>query len=314
MSFPAFLAFPGQGSQHLCMLSKGGVSDIALSSSYKHVLEFCSDLISHDAYKVIEDGPEDLLNKTSITQPLLVLCSYLHFEKLINSIDLNLELMAGHSLGEYSALVAANSISITEALKLVRKRGEFMEIAPSGSMSAIIGLEKDLISDICSEVSVDNNFHVQCANLNSPNQTVISGHDDAVNKALKLCSDKGAKRSINLKVSIASHSMLMTKAAEEFEQALKKIEFKMPNTKILHNVSVDSATSIEDLHSLLVSQLYSPVRWVEICEYIQSMNLTIIECGPGKVLSGLFKSNKLEKYFSTSDEEFYEKIKSWITI
>jgi len=308
MSFSAFLAFPGQGSQHLTMLTKGGIADIALSSSYSHALECCSDLISLDAYKLMEEGPEDLINRTSITQPLLVLCSYLHFEKLINSIDINLESMAGHSLGEYSALVAANSISITEALKLVRKRGELMEMAPSGSMSAIIGLEKDIIAEICSDVSISDDSHVQCANLNSPNQTVISGHDDAVNRAQNLCSEKGAKRSIKLKVSIASHSKLMSKAAEEFKQSLKTVEFKMPDIRIIHNVSAESATSLEDLHSLLVSQLCSPVRWVEICKYIHMMNLPIIECGPGKVLSGLFKSNKLENYFSTSDEEFYEKI------
>ena len=308
MSFSAFLAFPGQGSQHLSMLSKGGIADIALSSSYSQALECCSDLISLDAYKLIEEGPEELINRTSITQPLLVLCSYLHFEKLINSIDITLESLAGHSLGEYSALIAANSISITEALKLVRKRGELMEMAPRGSMSAIMGLKKDLISEICSDVSAGDDSHVQCANLNSPNQTVISGHDDAVNRAQNLCSEKGAKGSIKLKVSIASHSKLMSKAAEEFEQSLKKIKFQMPDIKILHNVSAESATSLEDLHSLLVSQLYSPVRWVEICKYIYSMKLPVIECGPGNVLSGLFKSNKLENYYSSSDEEFYEKI------
>jgi [acyl-carrier-protein] S-malonyltransferase len=290
------------------MLSKGGIEDIALSSSYSHAIECCSDLISLDAFKLIEKGPEDLINRTSITQPLLLLCSYLHFEKLINSIDITLESLAGHSLGEYSALIAANSISITEALKLVRKRGELMEMAPRGSMFAIMGLEKDLISEICSDVSAGDDSHVQCANLNSPNQTVISGHDDAVNRAQNLCSEKGAKGSIKLKVSIASHSKLMSKAAEEFEQSLKKIKFQMPDIKILHNVSAESATSLEDLHSLLVSQLYSPVRWVEICKYIYSMKLPVIECGPGNVLSGLFKSNKLENYYSSSDEEFYEKI------
>ena len=148
MSFSAFLAFPGQGSQHLSMLSKGGIEKIALSSEYSNAIECCSDLISHDAYKLIEEGPEDLINQTSITQPLLVLCSYLHYHQLLNSINVTPTYLAGHSLGEYSALVAANSISITEALKLVRKRGELMEMAPSGSMSAIIGLEKDLIAEI----------------------------------------------------------------------------------------------------------------------------------------------------------------------
>jgi len=311
MSSSAFLAFPGQGSQHLSMLSKGGILDIALSSKYSQALECCSELISHDVLKLIEEGPEDLINKTSITQPLLVLCSYLHYNKLVNSIDISPTYMAGHSLGEYSALVAANSISITEALQLVRKRGELMELAPTGSMSAIMGLEQDVISEICLIASHGNNSHVQCANLNSPNQTVISGHDDAVERAQDLCISEGAKRSIKLKVSIASHSKLMVEAADEFKNTLNTVEFNMPDTKIIHNVSVDSVSLPEDIPSLLISQLHSPVRWVETCHFISTLNLPIIECGPGKVLSGLFKANKLENYFSSSDEDFYEKINNY---
>ena len=311
MSFSAFLAFPGQGSQRLSMLSDGGISDLALSQEFSHALECCSDLISHDAFKLIEEGPEELLNQTSITQPLLVLCSYLHFNKLINSINVTPAYLAGHSLGEYSALVAGNSITIIEALKLVRKRGELMELAPNGSMSAIMGLEKDIVAEICATASDGPDSHVQCANLNSPMQTVISGHDDAVERAQVLCSSKGAKRSIKLKVSIASHSMLMQDAAKEFQQSLNDIEFNMPDTKIIHNVSVDSVSLPQDIPPLLVSQLHSPVRWVETCNFIATKNLPIIECGPGKVLSGLFKANKLENYFSSSDIEFYEKINNY---
>ena len=311
MSFSAFLAFPGQGSQHLSMLSAGGISDIALSKEFSYALECCSDLISHDAFKLIEEGPEELINQTSITQPLLVLCSYLHFNKLINSINMTPTYMAGHSLGEYSALVAGNSITIIEALKLVRKRGELMELAPNGSMSAIMGLDQDIIGEICASVSHGPDSHVQCANLNSPNQTVISGHNDAVERAQELCISKGAKRSIKLKVSIASHSMLMQNASNEFQQSLNDIQFKMPDTKIIHNVSVKSVSSSEDIAPLLVSQLHSPVRWVETCNLISTLNLPIIECGPGKVLSGLFKANKLQNYLSSSDVEFYEKINNY---
>ena len=311
MSFSAFLAFPGQGSQHQSMLSKGGISDLALSSEYSHALECCSDLISHDAFKLIEEGPEELINRTSITQPILILCSYLHFNKLVNTVDITPTYIAGHSLGEYSALVAANSISITEALKLVRKRGELMESAPNGSMSAIMGLDNNVISEICLIASHGDNSHVQCANLNSPNQTVISGHDDAVIRAQDLCIAKGAKRAIKLKVSIASHSKLMLSAADEFQKTLECVTFKMPDINIIHNVSVNSSTSSKDIPSLLVSQLYSPVRWVETCNFVSKLNLPIIECGPGKVLSGLFKGNKLENYFSVTDEEFYEKINNY---
>ena len=308
MSFSAFLAFPGQGSQHLSMLSMGGILDIATSSEYLEVLDCCNELISHDSIKLIEEGPENLLHETSITQPLLVLCSYLHYQKLINVVDINPLYFAGHSLGEYSALVAANSISIVDALKLVRRRGELMELAPSGSMSAIMGLDQDMIAEICSSSSKDESSHVQCANLNSPNQTVISGHDDAVERAQDLCIAKGAKRSIKLKVSIASHSSLMLDAADKFEQSLNDVEFNMPNTKIIHNVTVDSVSSPLDIPPLLISQLHSPVRWVETCELISTLDLPIIECGPGKVLSGLFKANKLYGYYSVSEEDFYEKM------
>ena len=311
MSLSAFLAFPGQGSQHISMLSNGGIKDIALSSEYSQVMEYCSELISHDVFKLIEEGPEDLLSQTSITQPILVLCSYLHFEKLINSIDITPTYLAGHSLGEYSALVAGNSITIIEALKLVRKRGELMELAPSGSMSAIMGLNEDIIAELCIAASNSDNSHVQCANLNSPNQTVISGHDDAIERAQELCTSKGAKRAIKLKVSIASHSLLMKEAADEFQKTLNTVQFSMPDIKIIHNVSVDSVSSAQEISSLLVSQLYSPVRWVETCNFISSLDLPIVECGPGKVLSGLFKANKLENYFSSSDEEFYEKINNY---
>ena len=308
MSFSAFLAFPGQGSQHLSMFSKGGIEDIAHSSSYSQTVECCSDLISYDAYKLIEEGPEELINQTSITQPLLVLCSYLHYEKLINSIDINPKFLAGHSLGEYSALVAANSIHITDALMLVRKRGELMENAPSGSMSAIMGLDQDIIVNICSNISSKDDLHVQCANLNSHNQTVISGDNIAIEQAQKLCVEQGAKRAIKLNVSIASHSKLMINAAKDFEKILKKVDMKMPDKEIFHNVSVGRAHSIEELYELLVSQLYEPVRWVEICDQAKVLNLPIIECGAGKVLSGLFKNNGLENYYYSSDEEFYEKI------
>ena len=311
MSLSAFLAFPGQGSQHISMLSNGGIKDIALSSEYSQVMEYCSELISHDVFKLIEEGPEDLLSQTSITQPILVLCSYLHFEKLINSIDITPTYLAGHSLGEYSALVAGNSITIIEALNLVRKRGELMELAPSGSMSAIMGLNEDIIAELCIAASNSDNSHVQCANLNSPNQTVISGHDDAIERAQELCTSKGAKRAIKLKVSTASHSLLMKEAANEFQKTLNTVQFSMPDIKIIHNVSVDSVSSAQEIPPLLVSQLYSPVRWVETCNFISSLDLPIVECGPGKVLSGLFKANKLENYFSSSDEEFYEKINNY---
>jgi [acyl-carrier-protein] S-malonyltransferase len=311
MSLPAFLAFPGQGSQHLSMLSKGGILDTALSNSYKEAVECCSDLISHNAVQLIEDGPEELINKTSVTQPLLVLCSYLHHQNLQERLDINPICMAGHSLGEYSALVAADSISIFSALRLVRKRGELMESAPAGSMSAILGLECSLIEDLCVKASKGIESKVQCANINSPTQTVISGHQDAIERAQELCLERGAKRAIKLKVSIASHSPLMLEAANEFQQTIELIEVLMPKIPILHNISASKVDNIKDLKTALIAQLHSPVRWVETCIKISSLNLPVIECGPGKVLSGLFKANKVENYYSSSDDQFYEKISNY---
>ena len=302
--------FPGQGSQVIGM----GKNFYDKFDLVKKLFKEADDVLGIPLSRIISEGPKEELDLTSNTQPAIFLISYCIFQVVKKEFDINLnkaKYFAGHSLGEYSALVAANSISITEALKLVRKRGELMESAPNGSMSAIMGLDNNVISEICLIASHGDNSHVQCANLNSPNQTVISGHDDAVTRAQDLCITKGAKRAIKLKVSIASHSKLMLSAADEFKKTLESITFKMPDINIIHNVSVNSSSSSKDISSLLVSQLHSPVRWVETCNFISKLNLPIIECGPGKVLSGLFNGNKLENYFSVCDEEFYEKINNY---
>ena len=209
MSCPAAIVFPGQGSQHLNMLAQGSILDVAQSPEFSHLAELCSDLISIDFFDLIENGPEESLNKTSITQPVLLLVSYLHYQKLINHIEVDPIVFAGHSLGEYSALVAANSISIEDALQVVRKRGLLMEEAPTGSMAAILGLNISMIDELCQQVSMDASMQVQCANINSPTQTVISGSNEAVVRTQELCLQAGAKKAITLKVSIASHSPLM---------------------------------------------------------------------------------------------------------
>ncbi len=217
-------------------------------------------------------------------------------------------IFAGHSLGEYSALVAANSLGIEDGLKLVRKRGLLMEEAPSGSMAAILGLDLLSIEEICAQVSIDQSMQVQCANLNSPTQTVISGAIEAVTKAQELCLEAGAKRAITLKVSIASHSPLMESVQEEYHAFLSTIELKVPNVSVLHNVNNSICAMPDEIKNLLVQQLYSPVQWVNICKEISALCLPVIECGPGKVLGGLFKANGVNDYFSTADSNFYEKI------
>ena len=308
MSCPVAIVFPGQGSQHLNMLSQGSILDVAQSPEFFHLVELCSDLISIDFFDLIENGPEESLNKTSITQPVLLLVSYLHYQKLINHIEVNPIIFAGHSLGEYSALVAANSISIEDALRVVRKRGLLMEEAPTGSMAAILGLNISMIDELCQQVSMDASMQVQCANINSPTQTVISGSNEAVLRAQELCLQAGAKRAITLKVSIASHSPLMKVAKDEFYDFLSTIELKAPEISVLHNVTNQSSAEPSVIKNLLVQQLYSPVQWVNICRELVALNLPLIECGPSKVLSGLFKANGANDYFSTADSNFYEKI------
>ena len=302
------IVFPGQGSQHLNMLSQGAILDIAKSSEYSHLVELCSDLVSLDFIELIENGPEDSLNKTSITQPILLLTSFFHYQNLVNQTSVDPVIFAGHSLGEYSALIAANSLGIEDGLKLVRKRGLLMEEAPSGSMAAILGLDFLSIEDICEQVSIDQSMQVQCANLNSPSQTVISGSIEAVAKAQELCLEAGAKRAITLKVSIASHSPLMESVQEEYHAFLSTIEIKVPNVSVLHNVNNSICAMPDEIKNLLVQQLYSPVQWVNICKEISALCLPVIECGPGKVLGGLFKANGVNDYFSTADSNFYEKI------
>ena len=302
------IVFPGQGSQHLNMLSQGAILDIAKSSEYSHLVELCSDLVSLDFIDLVENGPEDSLNKTSITQPILLLTSFFHYQNLVNQTSVDPVIFAGHSLGEYSALVAANSLGIEDGLKLVRKRGLLMEEAPSGSMAAILGLDLLSIEEICEQVSIDQSMQVQCANLNSPSQTVISGSIEAVAKAQELCLEAGAKRAITLKVSIASHSPLMESVQEEYHAFLSTIELKVPNVSVLHNVNNSICAMPDEIKNLLVQQLYSPVQWVNICKEISALCLPVIECGPGKVLGGLFKANGVNDYFSTADSNFYEKI------
>lgn len=302
------IVFPGQGSQHLNMLSQGAILDIASSSEYSHLVELCSDLVSLDFIDLVENGPEDSLNKTSITQPILLLTSFFHYQNLLNQTSVDPVIFAGHSLGEYSALIAANSLEIEDGLKLVRKRGLLMEEAPSGSMAAILGLDFLSIEEICEQVSIDQSMQVQCANLNSPSQTVISGSIEAVAKAQELCLEAGAKRAITLKVSIASHSPLMESIQDEYHAFLSTIELKVPNVSVLHNVNNSICAIPDEIKNLLVQQLYSPVQWVNICKEISALCLPVIECGPGKVLGGLFKANGVNDYFSTADSNFYEKI------
>jgi len=297
------LVFPGQGSQSVGMLDDFKPEDI---SSIKPAL---SDL-PFDLIDIIQNDPDNLLNKTSITQPALLATSYLHYKKFLSLTDMRPDILAGHSLGEYSALVAADSIKLKNAISLVHKRGLFMESSQKGSMFAILNLDLSLIKDICNEVSLTTGLIVSPANINSPNQIVIAGNEEAALVVADRCKEAGAKRCIQLKVGAASHCMLMKAASESLLAELTLIHFNKLSIPIIHNYDASIDSSSINLVDKLTSQLTCPVKWIDTMNLIKEFNGIIIECGPGKVLSGLAKANGLDNILSTSSnnfkEEFYE--------
>ena len=293
------LVFPGQGSQSVGMLNDFSQDDI---SSIKPALtELPFDLID-----IIQNNPEDILNKTSIAQPALLATSYLHYKKFLSLTNTLPNIIAGHSLGEYSALVAADSINLKNAISLVHKRGLFMESSEKGSMFAILNLDLSFVIDICNDVSIATGLVVSPANINSPNQIVIAGNEEAAVIAADRCKEAGAKRCIQLKVGAASHCMLMKAASESLLAELNSIHFNELSIPIIHNYDVSIESSSINLVDKLTSQLTYPVKWIDTMNLIKEFNGIVIECGPGKVLSGLAKANGLDNILSTSSNNFKE--------
>ena len=293
------LVFPGQGSQSVGMLNDFSQDDI---SSIKPAL---TDL-PFDLIDIIKNDSEDLLNKTSITQPALLVTSYLHYKKFLLLTNTFPDIIAGHSLGEYSALVAADSIKLKNAISLVYKRGLFMESSEKGSMFAILNLDLSFVIDICNDVSIATGLIVSPANINSPNQIVIAGNEEAAVIAADRCKEAGAKRCIQLKVGAASHCMLMKAASESLLAELNLIHFNELSIPIIHNYDVSIESSSINLVDKLTSQLTYPVKWIDTMNLIKEFNGIVIECGPGKVLSGLAKANGLDNILSTSSNNFKE--------
>ena len=291
------LIFPGQGSQHLGMLSE------ELTYSHIDIINKSSDLLNFDIKSIINSDTDETLNKTSYTQPALLLTSYLYFLTFKKLSNIKPTLMAGHSLGEYSALVAADAIDFYDALKLVHRRGVLMEEAPNGLMAAIIGLDALVLHDICEEVSSQNNI-VSCANLNSPMQTVIAGTDSAVSKVCDIAKEKGAKRSIKLNVSVASHCLLMQKPAEIFNEFLEQISIAKPSINVIQNYSGEISEDELTIKSNLIKQLTGSVKWSHTMSKLKESNSLVIECGPGKVLSGIAKSNEINDILFMSSSNF----------
>jgi len=250
-----------------------------------------SDALGYDLWALVQNGPAEELNKTWQTQPALLAASVAIFRVWQQQGGKAPALMAGHSLGEYSALVSAGVINFADAIRLVELRGKLMQEAVpegTGAMSAIIGLDDASIAKACEEAAQGQ--VVSPVNFNSPGQVVIAGNKDAVERAGAACKAAGAKRALPLPVSVPSHCALMKPAADKLAVALEKITFNAPTVAVVNNVDVQCETSPEAIRSALVRQLYSPVQWTKSVEFMAAQGVTqLLEVGPGKVLTGLTK-------------------------
>ena len=297
------IAFPGQGSQFLGMLNHFQDDLIEnLKSDISNSLDF-------NIIDLIKYGPDEKLNKTSFTQPAILLASYLEYKLLKERLNIQPDLVCGHSLGEYSALLAAESFNLNDALNIVHKRGSLMEKSAPGSMYAILNTELDIIRECCLRASSELNKISSPANINSKKQVVISGHSESVELSVKYLKERGARKCLKLNVSVASHCELMNEAASSFEEVIDESAITNPKYNFINNYDACFINEISDIKEKLVKQLTSPVQWVNIMELVKKREGIFIECGPKNVLSGLAKANGIDNIYSTSSENFYDEIK-----
>ncbi|MGD9787214.1 MAG: ACP S-malonyltransferase [Sulfuricellaceae bacterium] len=284
MSF-AFV-FPGQGSQSVGMMNAYG--DLA---AVRDTFTEASDVLKQDIWVMASEGPAEALNQTVNTQPVMLTAGVAVYRAWQAQGGGAPAFMAGHSLGEYTALVAAGALAFADALPLVRYRAEVMQSAVAegvGAMAAILGLDDDTVRAVCTEAAQGD--VVEAVNFNSPGQVVIAGNKAAVERGMELAKTKGAKRALPLPVSVPSHCALMRPAAEKLAQYLASVPVKAPAIPVLHNADVASYDNEAAIKDALVRQLYSPVRWVETVRALADRGVThVAECGPGKVLAGLNK-------------------------
>jgi [acyl-carrier-protein] S-malonyltransferase len=287
MSSKIALVFPGQGSQSVGMLAELA----AEFSSVRETFSEASSILGYDLWQIAQTGPEEKLNQTEYAQPILLTADLAVWRAFLAAGGNKPSFLAGHSLGEYAALVAAESLSFADALRLTQKRAQLMQAAVplgKGAMLVVVGLEDDKILQICAEAAQGE--VLSPANYNSPQQIVLAGVNTAVARAAALAQKANAKLVKILAVSVPSHCALMRGAAEALALELEKIELKEPQIAVIHNADVKSYQEPVQIRDVLVRQLYSPVRWIETIELFVKENCTaIIECGPGKVLTGLNK-------------------------
>lgn len=282
------MVFPGQGSQTVGMLAELAGDYPIVQETFKQA----SEVLGYDLWQLVQEGPAEELNKTWQTQPALLTASVAVYRVWQQKYpELKPEVMAGHSLGEYSALVCAGVLDFQDAVKLVELRGKLMQQAVpegTGAMYAIIGLDNDAIINACKQA--EQGEVVSAVNFNSPGQVVIAGAKAAVERAAALCKEAGAKRALPLAVSVPSHCALMKPAADQLSVSLESITLKEAGVSVLNNVDVKNEIEADAIRNALVRQLYSPVRWTEIVEKMAQNGVEVlVEVGPGKVLNGLTK-------------------------
>ena len=280
--------FPGQGSQSVGMLNS-----IATRPEVRAILQEASEALGEDVAKLIAEGPAETLSLTTNTQPVMLTAGVAFYQAWLAAGGQVPKVMAGHSLGEYSALVAAGVISFKDAVPLVRFRAEAMQSAVpvgTGGMAAILGLDDASVIQVCAEASAASGAVVEAVNFNAPGQVVIAGASDAVTKACELLKAAGAKRALPLPVSAPFHSSLLQPASEKLKNYLANIEFKVPTISVINNVDVEILNDPSAIKDALVRQAAKPVRWQETIQAMAAQGVTqVIECGPGKVLAGLTK-------------------------
>lgn len=278
--------FPGQGSQSVGMMQAWAARD-----EVRQTFTEASDTLGMDLWQLVNEGPAEVLNQTRHTQPAMLAADVAIWRAWCEAGGPMPALLAGHSLGEYAALVAANTLAFAEAIALVRFRADAMQAAVAegvGAMAAILGLDDDVVREVCREAAQGD--VVEAVNLNSPGQVVIAGHKAAVERAMALALEKGAKRALALAVSVPSHSTLMLPAAEKLSLHLQSVKLLPPTIPVLHNTDVARHDDAASIREALVRQLHTPVRWTETIRQLKHRGAEQVwECGPGKVLTGLSK-------------------------
>ncbi|MDF1757878.1 MAG: ACP S-malonyltransferase [Legionellaceae bacterium] len=280
--------FPGQGSQSVGMLKELADRHPLVKDLFASV----SERLGYDLWQLVQSGPEEKLNQTMYTQVAVLTADVSVYRVMVNQNDFRPSVMAGHSLGEYAALVCAQAIELEDAAELVSTRGQLMqETMPLGlgAMAAIVGLTDEQVEDICTKASSDVEI-VTPANFNAIGQVVIAGNTSAVDKAIVFANDMGARLARIIPVSVPCHCPLLKEASAKFESALENANFTSPKVPVISNVDLSVYESTQQIRKLLAKQLYSPVQWVKTIQEISKRDVElVVECGPGKVLSGLIK-------------------------